>query len=645
MSISVRDFWKLAVQSRAVSLDEARTLYATFSRTRGAKHANSVTVAEWLIASGVLSRHQAKQLLAGQAAPFVYGDSKKEPPPFEFDTPSASPITDFMPMLDTSAPYVKKKTRNTTWFVFGAVGSIGLIALAILVLFGSHKEEATKATKIEAADVGEVAPTPAAPIEAVEKAEPGKLLEPTDSPATEMADDGKTLWTSPTHGPPVDLRYLASGAQMFLVVRPASLLSTEEGEKIFDALGPRGIAAREFLKVAIGIDNMTDIERLLVAFYPTDGAQPQMAMVVTLRDAVAKDKLLQAWHNPKEAGKQKMFYQGGPWAYYIPAAANGRIFAVAPPHLMTEMLEMDGPPVLRKEMEKLLRDTDETRHVTLLVAPNFLFTDGQKILSGDLAKLKAPLLAYLGEGVLAAELSFHLSGDNFFGEMRIYGALDRSAYQLAEIYRTRLSELPASVEEYLSKLNRQEYSRLILARMPRMIGELAAYTRIGDENKHAVLRYYLPAAAAHNLTLATELALSKEAGGEPVAAMAGLKRPTTIATALKQKISLSFPRNTLEKCLEMLGDEIEAPVHIEGKDLQLEGITKNQSFGLDERDKPADEILRTVMLKANPDGKLVYVIRPLKPGGKDVVFITTRAAATKRGDNLPRELEQILPGK
>ena len=46
---------------------------------------------------------------------------------------------------------------------------------------------------------------------------------------------------------------------------------------------------------------------------------------------------------------------------------------------MTEMLDMEGPPLLRREMEKLLRDTDDTRHMTLLLAPNFLFTEGKAI--------------------------------------------------------------------------------------------------------------------------------------------------------------------------------------------------------------------------------------------------------------------------
>ena len=72
--------------------------------------------------------------------------------------------------------------------------------------------------------------------------------------------------------------------------------------------------------------------------------------------------------------------------------------------------------------------------------------------------------------------------------------------------------------------------------------------------------------------------------------------------------------------------------------MQLEGITKNQSFGLDEHDKTVEEILQKIMRLANPDGKLIYVIKPEKPGGPEMLFITTRAAAAKRGDKIPAGL-------
>jgi hypothetical protein len=75
------------------------------------------------------------------------------------------------------------------------------------------------------------------------------------------------------------------------------------------------------------------------------------------------------------------------------------------------------------------------------------------------------------------------------------------------------------------------------------------------------------------------------------------------------------------------------PIEILGKDLELEGITKNQSFGLDESDQPAEAILRTILARSNPDGKLIYVFR--KNDGVESIDITTRAAAAKRGDEVP----------
>ena len=808
MSISVSDFWKLAVRSRAVTLEEAKRLNASFARTPGAiRNANSRTVAEWLIASGVLSRYQARQLLANKPEPFLFGDyqvidrvaqgplaglyramhvtsgqsamlffceskgaavedwvaqqqqaeaelaaqypqagrifgmveaeqqrflvledasdripvapdptsrggerggnvsqaratgqpgvrpisNRPIPVPrpedslFEVEKSRAIPHEGFLSIPDVPVTFAKKKSTSVLFLLYGGVACLALFGLAAFVLLGGLKkseQEPEQAADLEGGR-GELLPGfslgPSKPFSSLEKVGPAepeqsepaiqsarqakpvepakgvkpiqpalqteKPVEPSPPAALEIADDGQTLWTSPTQGSPLDLRYLANGAQMFLVLRPSALLNTEEGAKVLAALGPRGEAAGEFVRTVAGINLLEDIERLLVAFYPVDDAPPQVAMVVTLREAASNEQLLQAWHNPKVVARPRKFYQGASWAYYLPTEADGRVFAVAPPNLMAEILSMEGPPSLRREMEKLLRDTDDSRHVTLLVAPTFLFGEGKAIFSGDAEKLKDPLLAYLGEGVQAAELSFHVSGENFFGEMRVYGSLENSPYKWAEMYRARLSELPALIEAYLAELNPQQYGRLILARMPRMIGELAAYTRIGDEHNHAVLRCYLPAAAAHNLTLAAELALSERPGGAAVVPTTGPKNPTTVAEALQQNITLSFPRNTLEKGLEMLGEEIGAPVHIEGKDLQLEGITKNQSFGLDERGKPADEILRKIMQLANPDGKLVYVIKPLEPGGKDVVFVTTRAAAARRGDHLPPQLELAPPKK
>jgi hypothetical protein len=174
--------------------------------------------------------------------------------------------------------------------------------------------------------------------------------------------------------------------------------------------------------------------------------------------------------------------------------------------------------------------------------------------------------------------------------------------------------------------------------MVKIVGE---FSRSGVEGRQAVLRCYLPAIAAQNLLMGTELALAentaKNSSGDAGAAVA-INEAQSIGQKLKRVTSLTFARDTLEKAIQLLADDIGVKAEIVGPDLQLEGITKNQSFGLDEKDKPADEILRDIMLKANPDGKLVYVIKPKEAGADETLLITTRTAAAKRGDKLPAEL-------
>jgi hypothetical protein len=200
-----------------------------------------------------------------------------------------------------------------------------------------------------------------------------------------------------------------------------------------------------------------------------------------------------------------------------------------------------------------------------------------------------------------------------------------------------LTKLPNELQTYLGKPDPQAFGGPILERFPKMLQTLTEYTRFGADNGQAVLRCYLPAIAGHNLLAGSELALSQvpALSIDDVALPAADKIEAT--DALKKIVSLSFARDTLENCLALLSQEIGVEIEILGTDLQREGITKNQSFGLNERDKPAIEILRRVLKLANPDGKLIYVIKP-NSLGRSTIYITTRAAADKRGDPLPPEV-------
>jgi hypothetical protein len=277
---------------------------------------------------------------------------------------------------------------------------------------------------------------------------------------------------------------------------------------------------------------------------------------------------------------------------------------------------------------------DRTRHLTLLGSPHYLMTDGRPLMAGPLAGLVEPLGGFFGDGVRAAALSLHF-GDNFYAEVDTIATRAEPAKSLAGRLAQQIEKIADAVENYCAAINPHPYGRKLVMRLPAMIRVVAANARFGAEGKGVVLNTYLPRHAGHNLVLASELALEQTPGSAGAAApgKTPAAAPGGPTGGLQKKISLVFAKDTLEKSIQMLSDEIGIPMEILGGDLQLDGITKNQSFGLDERDKPAEAVLRTILAKSDSGGRLVYIIR--KRDGVESIEISTKAAAAKRGDTLP----------
>ena len=577
-----------------------------------------------------------------------------------------------------------KKKSNSNLIVVGTVAALAMVIGGILVVANSGNQPGDQATKEQpaappattqagAADpppeqvaATNVAATPSVPGDEPagpnepkpkktrpkrpkpdgEEAASGEANQPEKPKFAEIPDDGRAMWISPTSGDAISLQYVPPGAQVFITARPADLLASEEGQKLPVALGPAYDWIVAQIKSITGL-NLDQIEYLLVAFSPTDASEPpQASLVVQLKQEMPTETLLELWKNPAATGEgDKKFYSAGAWAYYIPAAGKQRVFAVASPAAMAEVVTMDGPPSLRPAMDKMLRDTDAARSVNLLFSPA-LFTDTQLLFAGNLERLREPLRNFLGDDVQAALVSLNF-GQDFFAELRVHGSLDKQPVKRAETYKDQVGELQKQIRNFMGQITPQPYGKAILVGFEGMIRQTTDLIRVGEENGNSLVRCYLPGPAGHNLVMATELALCERPGAVVAVAANTVKpkAPLTVADVLKQKITLSFPRDTLEKCMEYLGKEIGTEIVILGADLQLDGITKNQSFGLDERDQPAGEILRKIMKLANPDGKLIYVIKPKNEGEKDIIFITTRAAAEKRGDKVPAELAKEEPKK
>jgi hypothetical protein len=466
------------------------------------------------------------------------------------------------------------------------------------------------------------------------------------------------VWVSPTEGPPLDLAYLPPGVQIIVALRPDALVVHTEGTKVLEALGPlgqQGVALLdEMLLDSHGVD------QLVVGMSATSDGRWQTALAARLSTGptAAQHLATKLPHAVEKTHNGITYLVANGRAYHAPKS-DQQLLVVAPSEALPDIIALQGdPPPLRREVERLLSHTDADRHFTLIVAPNFLFSEGRGVFNGQLAPLREPLFWFLGDEFGAAALSLHWD-DDFFVELLAAPTLDTSPERAAIYLFERVGQIPDRLEEFVVGLQTQPYGRRILARFPAMVRKLATYTRSGFEADHAVLRCYLPAIAGHNLLIGAELTLAESLGSPRTShtVAARLSSPKSEVTApstsvdaitlrqrLKQSTSLSFSRETLEAALEQLSRDIGVDIVIAGADLQTEGITKNQSFGIDLSNRPAEEILVAILQLANPDKsatgpddprqKLVYVIAA-EPGKDEQIMITTRAGAASRGGELP----------
>ena len=469
-----------------------------------------------------------------------------------------------------------------------------------------------------------------------------------DDNRTLVEDDGRTLWVSPTDGAPLDLAYLPPGAQLIVALRTRALAAHSEGEKLRVALGPVGARAIELVQQSTHVP-LESMDQLVAGFQPTSDGNWHVTLVASIDDAAARQVVEQLADAMPEDHEGQIYHVVGEQAYYFPTAQkNGKVLVV-PADTIPDIIDLAGdPPPLRRDIERLLAHTDADRHVTIIVAPNTLFSEGQTMFAGGMAGLRDPLFWFLGDELSAAAISMHWD-ENFFVELIATPTLDTSPERAARILVERMSQIPSKLEGYLPTVNLSPYSERIVKQLPQMLRTLTGYTRSGFEPDHAVLRCYLPAVAGHNLLMAAELTLaqtSKAVGISAAPSTPAPVKPQSLTEQLKRPTSLQFASDTLEAAVEQLAADIGIAIEIDGPALQADGITKNQSLAINLENKPAEEILIEILRLANPDKtattasdprqKLVYIVARSQAGAPYRLLITTRAAAAERGIELPQ---------
>lgn len=506
---------------------------------------------------------------------------------------------------------------------------------------GANSSSAPPTTPSAASDATATKSPPDAAANAADSAE---AIPPASEPReTLVADDGKLLWASPTWGAPLDARLVGLGAQGMLVFRPAALASSTQGERFLAALGPAGDALRTSVGEASGAP-LDALDCVHVVLYANGDQPPKVSYVVHFREPADAAEVAKKWKDAAESRFEgKKLYASETMAYYLPAWGENRVLAAGPIDVVQEIIRQDEKPgSFGPAIDKLLLSTDAGRHVTFVGSPQFLFGDGRKLFAGPAERLREPLAAFVGDGVRAIAISLHIDEDNFFTELRALGTLENKPEELAARFESKLVKLPNQVEDAQVGARFSPYGEKTIRRFPQMLSQFALGLRSGVDEGHAVLRCYLPAVAAPNLAQAVDLAIHESGGAAAVAVKPAMEtKPKTPAEKLATKINLSFPKESLERALELWSAEAGLKVVMLGPDMMADGITKNQSITeFNEQGVGAEAVLLKILKIANPEGKLVYILKPESPGGESVVLITTRAAVKTRGDKLPASLAE-----
>jgi hypothetical protein len=449
---------------------------------------------------------------------------------------------------------------------------------------------------------------------------------------------GQTLWASPTSGQPFSLAFVPAGTQCLVHLRPALLGAHAEGEKALAALGPWRQSAVALLEAAAGA-KLAQIDAVLAAIVVRRDGEFDVCLRVELLE-------------PRQGDVTDLGDMNGYVAFTASPDVDptGRTRVICPVDLAAELAASAiDPPLLARDIENLVEFSDRDRVATVVVSPKFLDAGGASLLAGRAEPVRAALDRLVSREATAVSASVHWD-ENFFVELRAAPALSTSPRWLATVLHQRVAAAGDEVAEFVAGRSWSDYGRTVIERLPAMLRKLADHTRSGEADRQAVLRAYLPAVAGHNLLMGAELLLTQGATGiaePPDHVPRGLGRATvdgTMDERLLARVSLAFPRESLQRALELWAEQAGVEIDIDGGAFEAAGVTRNQALELEQRDRPAGEVLVEILRRANPDRTadsaadprqtLVYLVEPRGEGGGRII-ITTRAASADRGVALP----------
>ena len=448
------------------------------------------------------------------------------------------------------------------------------------------------------------------------------------------ADPGQTDYAgmgAPTHGKPIELRYVPFGTQVAIHLRPAELWTTQSrGEELRRCVPPLANLIERTLESLFQL-KPEDVEELLICLIPGQrGNPPDIAAVAQTRVDQDREARI-AQFGPRLDGFEPPVYATGETAYLIPDVKTLVAGPRAQADEMVKAIETSHPAEL---LDPLLPQTDRQRHLTIVFDPLTL-----KLHDAWFAENLRPFvknsLDWFPESINAVSWSMHFTDELFYSEVLLHV----KNQQLKSVERDvgeRVTRLAGELVPWFEQMNPTEQGkRMVIGRVPAMIEVCSMATTITRGPHHLRLVTPLPDRAAPNLFLGTLLAWDESTRTDFTAA----RRSTTesqdgsisIAERLSQAIDVDFRAAPMNEAFAFISGEIKTPIEIDGDALKAGGFTKNikQSFRMDAT-RAQDVIARifseSKSIESNPEKCLVLVIDE----ANQKILITTQAAADRR---------------
>ncbi|MEZ6138428.1 MAG: serine/threonine-protein kinase [Pirellulaceae bacterium] len=561
--------------------------------------------------------------------------------------------------LSKPSPVRRKKKRGNKWLM-PVVSGCGFMIVVLVILKLSGALQPGKPPEQETARGGYIPPS---------TNDVGQVIE--RDPRLDyytIVDDDDTIMGASRSACAIDLDLLPPGGQMFLSIRPSSLLSGERQKTLLAAFNDLASPLLQVVAKRAG-QPLESLKQVTVGFYSakSSGALPEVVYRVEMLQPTPLGTLKAGWGNPAKAkvGEQELLATDDDWAYYVMEqplidSQSISVFSVGPAVLMREVAEMGGAAgPLTSQMQSMREASNRNADISIVASPRYLFSEGRGLLAAGPARLQNELKSLLGSDTRAALLQTQLD-PSWYVEVQIVGASDREAPGLIADMHTKITDLPTTVENWFVEESPHSYWRGLALRYPQMLRAFSSHARYGVEDGTAIMNAYLAPEAAPNLMLASWIALqdgatmaSNQAGA--VAAVPEAK-PLTIEEYLGRAIKLTFDQEPIEVALSLIGEEANAGLPagtpklrfaLDGDAFEKSGITRNQQL----RDFKVDggsvrDALTDVAKRGNPepadlksdDQKLIWVVMddPTATGQK-MISLTTRPIADAANIPIPPE--------